>query len=389
MTATLEGKRIVVANWRCPDHSQAGGAERYAWEFARALVAEGAQVEFLTAREPGQLRSEHREGITIRRGGGRFGYYAYAARFLLGRRRMVDAVLDASSGIPEFAPLWVGRRVPVVLLMHHVHQNQFTAHFSPLLATVGRVLEGHVLPRLYARRRSLAVSESTRTEMVSQLGWTGPIDVLVNGTDAPRQIAVDSRDTVDRIAVVGRLALHKRVDLVIRAIDALSITRPALHLDVIGSGPELARLEQLVDELGIAKLVTLHGYLDDATKAEVLARARLHVCASDAEGWGQVVIEAAGYGVPTLARDVPGLRGSVRPDTTGWLVEEPAAPDLMATQARLTVALDEALSELDDDLRRDEVAEQCREWASRFSWEQMHAGAVRVLAAAIEGEVAK
>lgn len=386
---TLAGKRIVVANWRDPDHSQAGGAERYAWEFSRALVAAGAHVEFLTAREAGQTRSDRRDGITIRRGGGRFGYYAYAARFLLGRRRRIDAVLDASSGIPEFAPLWVGRRVPVVLLMHHVHQDQFTAHFSPLLATVGRVLEGRVMPRLYARRQTLAVSESTRTEMVRQLGWTGPIDVLVNGADDPRPIVVDPRDTVDRIVMLGRLALHKRVDLAIRAVAALAASRPTLHLDVIGTGPELGRLRQLVDELGVEKNVTLHGYLDEAEKADLIAHARLHVCASDAEGWGQVVIEAAAYGVPTLARNVPGLRGSVRADRTGWLVDEPATPDLITTQARLMVALEEALSELDDDLRRAEIADECRAWASRFSWQRMHAGAVGVLAAAIEGEVAK
>lgn len=388
MSSALRGKRIVVANWRDPDHSQAGGAERYAWEFSTALVAAGAQVEFLTAREPGQGRRERRDGITIRRGGGRFGYYAYAAWFLLTRRGRIDAVLDASSGIPEFAPLWVGRRVPVVLLMHHVHQEQFDTHFSFPLATLGRVIERWVMPRLYARRTTLAVSESTRTEMVSRLKWTGRIEVLVNGADQPREIVVHPADTVDRVVLLGRLALHKRADLVVRAVAALAADRPALHLDVIGTGSELGSLQRLVDDLDAAKMVTLHGYLDEAAKADVLAHARVHVCASDAEGWGQVVIEAAGYGVPTLARDVPGLRVSVRPESTGWLIDEPSTPDLVTTQARLTVALERALTELDDDVRRDEVAAHCRAWADRFSWKQMHEGAVSVLAAAIEGEVA-
>ncbi|MGN6161703.1 MAG: glycosyltransferase family 4 protein [Marmoricola sp.] len=386
---TLQGKRIVVANWRCPDHSQAGGAERYAWEFSRALVAAGAEVDFLTAREPGQPRRERRDGITLHRGGGRFGYYAYAARFLRAERRRIDAVLDAASGVPEFAPLWVGRRVPVVLLMHHVHQEQFDTHFPPMLAAVGKAIEGRVMPRLYRDSLTLAVSESTRAEMVRRLGWTGPIDVLVNGSDDPLPVAVDPADTVDRVVVLGRLAAHKRVDLVVRAVAALVPNRPTMHLDVLGTGPELERLTRLVDDLGVAKHVTLHGYVDQATKADVLAHARLQVCASDAEGWGQVVIEAAGYGVPTLARNVPGLSGSIRPDETGWLVEEPAEADLITAQARLTVGLDDALTELADDRRRIEMADQCRAWAQTFSWKQMHAGAVRVLAAAIEGEVAK
>ena len=34
----LGGLRIAIANWRDPWHPQAGGAERYAWEMARALA---------------------------------------------------------------------------------------------------------------------------------------------------------------------------------------------------------------------------------------------------------------------------------------------------------------------------------------------------------------
>ena len=39
------------------------------------------------------------------------------------------------------------------------------------------------------------------------------------------------------------------------------------------------------------------------------------------------IIEAAGHGVPTLARDVPGLRDSIRAGDTGWLVADPEATD--------------------------------------------------------------
>ena len=70
----------------------------------------------------------------------------------------------------------------------------------------------------------------------------------------------------------------------------------------------------------------MHGFLGEDEKARVLDAARLHVCGSDAEGWGQVVLEAAAYGVPTLARDVPGMRDSVRDGVTGWLVAEPTGP---------------------------------------------------------------
>ncbi|HEU5386258.1 MAG TPA: glycosyltransferase, partial [Streptosporangiaceae bacterium] len=59
----LRGTRVAVANWRDPWHPQAGGAERYAWEMAHGLAARGAKVTFLTARAPGQARTEERDGI--------------------------------------------------------------------------------------------------------------------------------------------------------------------------------------------------------------------------------------------------------------------------------------------------------------------------------------
>ena len=37
------------------------------------------------------------------------------------------------------------------------------------------------MPRVYRRRRTVAVSESTRREMRDQLGWDGPIGILANG----------------------------------------------------------------------------------------------------------------------------------------------------------------------------------------------------------------
>lgn len=372
----LAGKRVVVANWRDLDHSLAGGAERYAWEFARALRDQGARVEFLTARDTGQSRRSLREGIRIHRVGGRFTFYLRAALFLLLHRRSLDLVVDAESGIPVFSPLFVSRsRTGVVLLVHHVHLDQFGTYFPRPLAALGRFLEGTVMPRVYGHTVTVAVSESTRRGLQERLGWRGDVVVLPNGNTGVDHVSAAPEDTVDRLVVLGRLAPHKRVDLVVRAVAALLEVRPALHLDVIGRGPDEERLERLVEELEVEKHVTLHGYLSDEEKSRLLGSARLHVCCSDVEGWGQVVIEAAAHGVPTLARDVPGLRDSVRHQTTGWLMPEPSQ-DLAAVQARLIVGLERALDELADDERRSELAQACRRWANCFSWDTMHDAAV-------------
>ena len=382
---SLDRARVVVANWRDLDHPLAGGSERYAWELARALVESGARVDFLTARQSGRARSEVRDGIRIVRRGGQLTYYLFGALWVLLRRRSINAVVDLEAGIPLFSPLLVSRRrTRLMLVVHHVHLDQFGTYFPAPLAALGRFLEGTLMPRVYRNVPTVAVSESTRSAMVDRLGWTGPIALLHNGNIAPRHVSVPAEDSVDRLAVLGRLSPHKRVDLVITAVAALHPSRPSLHLDVIGKGPDREHLEALVRDLEIEKQVTFHGYVTEDAKAALLSRARLHVCASDVEGWGQVVVEAAAYGVPTVARDVPGLRDSVRHETTGWLLPEPVS-DLAAVQARLLVGIENALVELADPERRNEISAACRGWAAQFDWESMRAGAVALVANTMKG----
>ena len=43
-------------------------------------------------------------------------------------------VIDAENGIPVFSPLVVPRRSVVILVMHHVHQDQFRTYFPAPLA---------------------------------------------------------------------------------------------------------------------------------------------------------------------------------------------------------------------------------------------------------------
>jgi glycosyltransferase involved in cell wall biosynthesis len=200
--------------------------------------------------------------------------------------------------------------------------------------------------------------------------------VIHNGSDIPAHIGVQPQP--ERVVVLGRLATHKRIDLVVRAVRRLADDRPGLRLDIVGKGPEEARLRALVSELGLGEQATVHGYLEEDEKRRTLGSASLHVCASDAEGWGQVVIEAAAYGLPTLARDVPGLRDSIHDGHTGWLVDTGARDDAGVVEA-LVSGMREALHQLEDPGERTELAQRCRDWADQFSWKSMHDSVVAVV----------
>ncbi len=356
----LAGVRVALLNFREPLQSVAGGAEQYAWQVARHLVAQGATVHFATSREPGQPRAERRDGIELRRMGNRFLVYLLVPLWLLLHRRRFDVVIDCMNGIPFFAPLVVSRRTPVIVVVHHVHDRQFHAFFPRPVARLGCFIEGPVARLLYRRCTTVTVSESSRRQLRERLRWIAPIEIIHNGGPAARPVAEPAAPPGDPvITYLGRLVGHKRVDRVVELAAELRDRWPGLRVHVVGRGPERDRLAARARELGVADRVHLHGFLAEPEKNAVLGAARLNVTASEFEGWGLTVIEAAALGVPTVAYDVPGLRDSVRHGETGWLVRD---------GERLADVVARALAELEDPARRAEVQEACRAWANRFTW---------------------
>ncbi|WP_233495914.1 glycosyltransferase family 4 protein [Geodermatophilus sp. TF02-6] len=358
--ADLRGSRILVLNWRDVRHPHAGGAEQYIHEIGARWVQAGVHVTWLTARAPGQAARDRLDGMHILRAGGPLSVYARTAARLLRARGHFDAVVDCQNGIPFFAPLFAGAQVPVVQVVHHVHQDQFATRFPAPVAAIGRWLEGPVARRVYGDRPVAAVSTSTRAEVRRRLGLRGPVFVVPNGT-VPVRRSQGQRANEPMIVVVSRLVPHKRVELLLGHLATTAEQIPGLRVEIAGDGPERTRLQALSYELGLQSTVRFHGRVSDEARDDLLSRAWLTTSTSAAEGWGCSVMEAAAWGVPCLALEAPGIRDSVLDGETGWLVDEPR---------RLGSALVSAVGYLDDRKRAEEMAATCRAWAGCFSWDR-------------------
>jgi glycosyltransferase involved in cell wall biosynthesis len=255
-------------------------------------------------------------------------------------------------------------------VVHHVHTDQFGVHFPAWLAAVGRWLEGPAARRVYRRAVSVAVSPSTVEAMRARLRWTGPVYVVPNGNSAaPGDLP--PRAATPTIVCLGRLVPQKRVDRLVEVVAELRTRVPDVRLHVIGGGPEEAALRALAGDA-----VTVHGRVSEAVKSELLGRAWLNVTLSDGEGWGLAVLEAAAHGVPTVCRDVPGLRDSVRHGETGW-----HAPGGVP----VADVLHRALADLADPVCAARTAEACRAWAARVDWSDTGARFAAVLERHVTG----
>jgi hypothetical protein len=185
--------RVLILNWRDVAHPWAGGAEAYMHEIGRRWVRAGWEVSWIAQRHPSARRVEVIDGIRVHRVGGYFtGYPLAALAYLLRLRRRCDLIVDCENGIPYFAPLF--SRKPVMLVVHHVHQEVFRTQLPRPLRPLALWLEGWLVPRVYRRTPVVAVSESTRSDLV-ELGFAPErVSVVRNGVDMPASLPPVSRD---------------------------------------------------------------------------------------------------------------------------------------------------------------------------------------------------
>jgi glycosyltransferase involved in cell wall biosynthesis len=371
---TLAGRHVVFFSWRDSGNPEGGGAELYLEKMAAGLVARGARVTVFCAAHPGASPEEVLDGVRHVRRGTKLTVYPQGLWLLLRRRfGRVDVVVDVQNGMPFFTRL-VTRR-PVVVLVHHVHREQWPVVYPGLAGRVGWWLESRAAPRVYRRSQYVAVSRATRAEL-RQLGVTGPrIAVVHNGTDpvVPTRLGKSPLPTV---CVVGRLVPHKQVEHAIDAVLALREDRPDVRLHVVGSGWWAATLHAYAAERDAGDTVVFEGHVDERRKNEVFERSWVMALPSLKEGWGLVVGEAGMHRTPTVAyRSAGGTRESIVDGRSGVLVD---SPEELTEQLRLL---------LGDSARRRRLAQGAEAMSHRYTWDHAQASFAEVLAAGLNGEL--
>ena len=312
---------ILFCNWRDVRNPEGGGSELYVETMARGLADRGHDVTIACAAHPAAPADEMVDGVRFVRRGSKLDVYAHTfARLLLRRYGPVDLVVDVQNGLPFFTR-WATRK-RIVVLVHHVHREQWPVVYPGLIGRVGWWIERALSPRMYRHSRYVAVSESTRHELV-ELGVDAErISVVRNGTEPPPPVTSRASAT-PRLVVLGRLVPHKQVEHAIDAVAALTDRLPNLTLDVIGEGWWADELVKYAAQTGVADRVTFHGHVEQQAKHELLAEAWVMALPSIKEGWGLVIGEAGSHGVPTVAyRSAGGTTESIDDKSSGLLVDD-------------------------------------------------------------------
>ena len=367
--------RILFFNWRDIRDPLAGGAEAYIHQIAKRLAKKN-EVFLYCRRYKSSSNRDEIDGITVVRRGGSFSVYLYAFfdyLFKL-RKRNFDVVVDGINGVPFFTPLFV-RKPKVAIMFHVVGKSIFFKELPFPLALVGWSAE-KMIPLLYHRVPFVAISNSTREELIAFGIPQRRISLVYCGIECVMDEAGEKLGKYPNPSVVymGRVKDYKQLDHLIKAFALVKKKMPQAELIIAGRG-EYSGLVRLAESLGVAQGIKFLGEISDGDKAKILNQAWVFVTPSMKEGWGITVIEANDCGTPAIAYNVPGLRDSVRDGDTGLLV--PAGNIEELAKAILRV--------LGDSKLRAVLSRNAEEWASSFSWDSSAKEFEKVLEGVISG----
>ena len=145
-------------------------------------------------------------------------------------------------------------------------------------------------------------------------------DHIPLGVPAPSSEFRRMPGTMPLFVYCGRLSREKGVDLLIRAFARALYAVPDAQLRIVGDGPELSTLEDLVETLDAGDSVAFAGRVThQGVEAELTEAWALVAPSVWAEPFGLIALEAAVHGVPVIASATGGLAELVEDKVTGLL----------------------------------------------------------------------
>lgn len=261
--------------------------------------------------------------------------WIYARKVI--KAKNIDIIHEPAPVSPKQPSVMFGLGVPVIIgpmnggmdfprAFKHM-AGKFEGVFQYFVRFISHFFNLLIPGKLFAARLLVA---NKRTEAALPCFRLGRVELIVeNSADqissGTRTLADKKEGGVTRVLFVGRLIDLKVIDILIDSFR--EIDDPAIHFDVVGDGPERAKLEAQAEEL---KNVTFHGWVEHAEINTFYDQADIFVIPSVRECGGAVVLEAMASGLPCIVTDWGGPVDYIA-EGTGLLVS-PVSRDQMVKE---------------------------------------------------------
>jgi len=208
-----------------------------------------------------------------------------------------------------------------------------------------------------------------RLALNTGVGTPGLITTVHNGIpDAPNVVhGYDSDPSAGRVRLimVARFEQQKDHELLVNALASLAGLE--WELELVGDGPNLESVRELVNGFGLNDKVEFTGARHDVPQR--IQRADVLVLTSRWEGLPLTILEGMRAGLPVVASDVGGVRESVEHGRTGYLVPRAGLKELEAALRQLIAS---------PELRREMGLKGRKRFEEEFTFEHMLDGTLQV-----------
>lgn len=332
------------------DSFNSGGVQHVMHRIGRGLSETGFDVSFAVVRPAGPLLGAFAREFTIHKDEkGRSGpsrllaflraFGAYARMF--GLRRSNYALGSALRYVPFLTTVLERVRPDVVisttslcnvcsLLAREVARSKarivVSEHVNLSTVLSRRWTDPTALARTVAILRAgysradtvIVVSQALKQDLIDTLGLAAAHIQVAYNPALDREFEEKRREPCDEdwlndkrepvVVAVGRISRQKNYPLLLEAVRIANMTRPVRLLVIGGAEKEkhqrlLAKLREQCTTAGLADRVKFLGQQDNPVK--YLSKADGLVLSSDYEGFGLVLVEALGCGIPVVSTDCP------------------------------------------------------------------------------------
>lgn len=305
-----------------------GGTERQLTEIARALdparfevhvgcFHEGVRADELRKASVRILRLPVRSFMkpSALRGAWQLGRYL--------RRHRIRIVHTFDYPLNCFGvPVARAFRVPAVLSSQRAHRQLTPGTYLKILRFTDRIVDGIVVNSESVRREMIAAEHVPSQRL--HLCYNGIDTCVFNPRERQRVHSLEGAPLVIGVACV--LRPEKDLPTLLRAFSQVAAEHPAVRLAVIGSGPELPKLQQLATELQISERCLFQPAVADV--APWLRSIDIFVLPSLSEALSNSLMEAMACGCACVASNTGGNPELVTAGETGLLFEPGNAADL-------------------------------------------------------------
>ena len=265
---------------------------------------------------------------------------ARVANLIIGdiEKSMIEWKPDVVHSQTEFSTLIMARYIikKTGALHLHTYHTMYEEYVKYLFK--GKLIRPKMVGRLtqlvFYKMDGIVVPTEKMKENLIKSKIQKPLYVVPTGLDIgkfqKRISQEDKRDLINKyglegkklLVYVGRLGQEKNIEEIIVNFTKMEYKQNNIKLMIVGGGPYLSTLKDLVSNLNINDSVIFTGMIHPDEIYKYYQLGHIFVSASTSETQGLTYIEALASGVPVICREDPCVKGLIIDGYNGYTFED-------------------------------------------------------------------